>query len=48
MDMAVSIMYGAVVEFDSIYSNTSLNEIKIVIDNDDDETIKVCFIVFWF
>jgi O-acetyl-ADP-ribose deacetylase (regulator of RNase III) len=42
-DMVASIMYGAVVEFDSSYSKTSLKEINIVMYNKDHETIKVCF-----
>jgi O-acetyl-ADP-ribose deacetylase (regulator of RNase III) len=40
-DMVVSMMYGAVAEFDSSYSKTSLKEINIV---EDDETIKVCIL----
>ncbi|KAL4240940.1 Poly (ADP-ribose) polymerase [Mactra antiquata] len=39
-EVAASIMYGAVVEFDTSYSKTSLKEISFVIYNKDTETIK--------
>lgn len=39
-DVVASIMYGAVVEFDSSYSKTSLREISIVLYNKDTETVK--------
>lgn len=39
-DVAASIMYGAVVEFDSSYSKTSLKDISIVLYSKDSETVK--------
>jgi O-acetyl-ADP-ribose deacetylase (regulator of RNase III) len=39
-DVVASIMYGAIVEFDSCYRRTSLKDISIILYTKDTETVK--------